>query len=127
MKTVNGHRKEQGERVQTAVPTGPAPPRTGGVINKVAWTGGKPTSIDRKGTNLTEPRTPCCFRPASASDSLKICSKQTDVPASTKLFARMDPLSTFENKFLDHLEKTGMDALPWVSVDGRKEMVNVTV
>jgi hypothetical protein len=111
----------------TTVPTGPAPPRTGGVINKVAWTGGKPTSIDRKGTNLTEPRTPYCFRPTSASDSLKIYSKQTDVPASTKLFARTDPLSAFENKFLDHLEKTGMDALPWVSIDGRKEMVNVIV
>ena len=50
-----------------------------------------------------------------------------DVPSSAKLFSRTDPLSTFENKFLDHLEKTGMDALPWVSVDGRKEMVNVLV
>jgi hypothetical protein len=109
------------------IPTGPAPPRIGGVINKVAWTGGKPTSIERKGTDLTEPRTPFCFRPTSASDSLKIYSKQTDVPSSAKLFSRTDPLSAFENKFLDHLEKTGMDALPWVSVDGRKEMVNVVV
>jgi hypothetical protein len=108
-------------------PSEPVPPRIGGVINQVAWTGGKPTSNERRVTDLTEPRTPFCFRPTSASDSLKIYSKQTDVPSSAKLFARTDPLSAFENKVLDHLEKTGMDALPWVSIDGRKEMVNVIV
>jgi hypothetical protein len=99
------------------------------VINKVAWTGGKPTWIKPKGSDLTKPRTPFCFRPtSSALDSLKICLKQTeDVPSSAKLFSRTDPLSAFENKFLDHLEKTGMDALPWVSMDGRKEMVSVVV
>jgi hypothetical protein len=90
----------------------PATPRMGGVINKVAWTGGKPSSIERKGTDLNEPRTPFCFRPTSASDSLKIYSKQTDVPSSTKLFGRTYPLSAFENKVLDHFEKTGMDTLP---------------
>jgi hypothetical protein len=105
----------------------PVTPRMGGVINKVAWTGGKPSSIERKGTDLNEPRTPFCFRPTSASDSLKIYSKQTDVPSSAKLFGRTDPLSAFENKVLDHFEKTGMDTLPWVSVDGRDEMVNVIV
>jgi hypothetical protein len=109
------------------VPSGPVPPRIGGIINQVAWTGGKPTSTMRSGSDLTEPRTPFCFRPTSASDSLKIYSRQTDVPSSTKLFARTDPLSAFENKFLDHLEKTGMDALPWVSVDGHKDMVNVII
>jgi hypothetical protein len=62
-----------------------------------------------------------------ASDSLKIYSKQADVPSSAKLFGRTDPLSAFENKVLDNFEKTGMDTLPWVSVDGRKEMVNVIV
>ena len=36
-------------------------------------------------------------------------------------------MSAFKNKFLVHLEKTGMDAFPWVSVDRRKEIVNIVV
>jgi hypothetical protein len=108
-------------------PTGPVPPRVGGVINKVAWTGGKPTFEDRSQSELTEPRTPFCFRPTSASDSLKIYSKQTEVHSATRLFGRTDPLSAFENKFLDHLEKTGMDSLPWIKVAGRDELVNVII
>jgi hypothetical protein len=92
-----------------------------GAINQVAWTGGKPASKERSGSDLTEPRTPFCFRPTLASDCLKICSKQTC------FFSRTDPLSAFENKFLNHLEKMGMDALPWVSVDRHKEMVNVII
>jgi hypothetical protein len=110
-----------------SLPSGPAPPRVGGVISQVAWTGGKPTSENRSKTDLTEPRTPFCFRPTSASDSLKIYSKQTEVHSATHLFGRTDPLSAFENKFLDHLEKTGMDSLPWIKVAGRDELVNVIV
>jgi hypothetical protein len=48
----------------------------GGAINHVAWTGGKPASKERSGSDLTKPRTPFCFRPTLASDSLKIYSKQ---------------------------------------------------
>jgi hypothetical protein len=108
----------------------PAPivaPRVGGVLNGVAWTGGMPTSDDRDGTNLLEPRTPYCLRPKDASGSLKIYAKQTEVRSETKLFGRTDPLSVFENKFLDHLEKTGMDSLPWMKVSSRDELVNLIV
>ena len=47
------------------IPTCPVPLCIGGVIKRVAWTGYKPTSIEHKGTNLTEPRIPFCFRPTS--------------------------------------------------------------
>jgi hypothetical protein len=50
-------------------------PRIGGVLNGVAWTGGMPTSEDRDGTDLQEPRTPYCIRPKDASGSLKIYAK----------------------------------------------------
>jgi hypothetical protein len=102
-------------------------PRVGGVINGVAWTGGKPTSDARDGTDLTEPRTPYCLRPTSAAGSLKIYSKQTEVHSESHLFGRTDPLSVFEFKFLDHLEKTGMDSLPWMKVSGRDELVNIII
>jgi hypothetical protein len=62
----------------------------------------------------------------SASDRLKIYSKQTEVHSEICLFARTDPLSAFENKFLVHLENTRMDCLlPWMKVTGRDEMINV--
>ena len=41
------------------------------------------------------------------------------------LFGRTDPFSVFQNKFLDHLEKTGMDSLPWMIVHGKNKMVNI--
>ena len=100
-------------------------PRIGGVMNGVAWTGGKPTSGNRDATELTEPRTPYCLRPTSASGSFKVYAKQTEVDFEGGLFGRTDPLSVFENKFLDHLEKTGMDSLPWMIVPGKTEMVNI--
>jgi hypothetical protein len=108
----------------------PAPivaPHVGGVLNGVAWTGGMPTSDNRDGTNLLEPRTPYCLRPKDASGSLQIYAKQTEVRSETQLFGRTDPLSVFENKFLDHLEKTGMDSLPWMKVSSRDELVNLIV
>lgn len=40
------------------IPSEPVPPRIRGVINQVTWTGGRPTSNERKVTDLTEPRTP---------------------------------------------------------------------
>jgi hypothetical protein len=100
-------------------------PRIGGVVNGVAWTGGKPTSGARDASELTEPRTPCCLRPTSANGSFKVHAKQTEVSFEGGLFGRTDPLSVFENKFLDHMETTGMDSLPWMIVPGKTELVNI--
>ena len=101
-------------------------PRIGGVIAGIAWTGGKPKSVERDESELSEPRTPFCFRPISAGDGLKVYSKQTTVPTGTKLFARTDPLTAFEFDVLDHLESTGMDSIIWIETPYRpKELVNI--
>lgn len=94
-------------------------PRIGGVIAGIAWTGGKPKSVERDESELSEPRTPFCFRPISAGDGLKVYSKQTTVPTGTKLFARTDPLTAFEFDVLDHLESTGMDSIIWIETPYR--------
>lgn len=100
-------------------------PRIGGVWNGVVWTGGKPTSADRRVTDLTEPRTPFCLRPGTATGGFKIYSKQTEVDPEGGLFGRTNHLAVFEHKFLDHLERTGMDTLPWMIVLGHKDFINL--
>jgi hypothetical protein len=112
------------DNVDDVIPKAVEFPRVGGVLNGVAWTGGRPTSDDRdKSADLTEPRIPYCLRPKVASGSLKIYAKQTEVHSETHLFGRADPLSIFENMVL--LEKTGMDSFPWMKVSSRDELVNL--
>jgi hypothetical protein len=102
-------------------------PRIGGVLNGVAWTGGKPNKL-RKGTDLVGPRTPYSSRPTKAAEAVRIYAKQTDVRSDSNLFKRTDPLSGFENLFLDHLERTGMDSIVYIEVPGHaEEMINVII
>jgi hypothetical protein len=90
-------------------------PLVGGTQNGVPWTGGEPKTTDRKqGSKNPRPYTPFCFRPTSASESLKVYEKQTRVSSDSTLFSRTDPLAVFEQTVMSHLTNTGMDSIIWV-------------
>jgi hypothetical protein len=102
-------------------------PLVGGTQNGVPWTGGEPKSTDRKGSKNPRPYTPFCFRPTSASESLKVYEKQTRVSSDSTLFSRTDPLAVFEQTVMSHLTNTGMGSIIWVKspYGDNDELVNI--
>jgi hypothetical protein len=91
--------------------------------------GMKPSTWNIAPSDVTTTDQELCTAPVRLSHPrvVRVYAKQTEVHTDSNLFKRTNPLSGFENSFLDHLEKTGMESIVYIDVPGQAEMINVII
>ena len=101
-----------------AAATPPPTPKVGGVIDNLAWTGGKPTVDWQDSTKTPSPRSPFCFRPTSPLDAGKhhrgLISKPNNVDVLTQADNTVSSFSMFCTLITEHVLEYGLDTIFYV-------------